>query len=165
MHFWFFGVFSAEELSSFMTVRMPTVRAALRSLEDEGFLKKGFFLEGDPALRWMIAEDVGKDPEPFTDTFLLNTQDNLHIYLRSLLKGEVTSGKCLIFSGTRPVGSFKGKVCPTGVKVEEFEGSDRAMAILKSVAEISGVSLETERPREDDDWSVSESYIKFNPGA
>jgi ATP-dependent Lhr-like helicase len=165
MHFRFFGVFSAEELSSFMAVRMPTVRAALRSLEDEGFLKKGFFLEGDPALRWMIAEDVGKDPEPFTDTFLLNTQDNLHIYLRSLLKGEVTSGKCLIFSGTRPVGSFKGKVCPTGVKVEEFEGSDRAMAILKSVAEISGVSLETERQREDDDWSVSESYIKFNPGA
>jgi ATP-dependent Lhr-like helicase len=165
MHFGFFGVFSAEELSSFLSARMPTVRAVLRSLEDEGFLRKGFFLEGDPALRWMLSEDVGKRPEPFTDQFLLNTQDNLHIYLRALMKEQVPTGRCIIFSGTRPVGSFKGKVCPTGVKVEDFEGSSRAMSILKGVAEISGVSLETERQREDDDWSVSESYIKFNPGA
>ena len=165
MHFEYFGVFSAEELSSFLSVRMPQVRKVLRTLEDEGFLKKGFFLEGDSTLRWMLAEDVGKEPPKFKENFLLNTQDNLHIYLRSVLKEAVPSTRSVIFNGTRIVGSFKGKVCSTGAKVEEFEGSDRARRIMKEAAQSVGVSLETERQREDDDWDVSEFYIKVNPGA
>ena len=113
----------------------------------------------------MLAEDVGKEPPKFKENFLLNTQDNLHIYLRGLLKEQVPSARSVIFSGTRVVGSFKGKVCPTGAKVEEFEGSDRARRIMKEAAQSVGVSLETERQREDDDWDVSEFYIKVNPGA
>ncbi len=165
MHFRSFGVFSAEGLSSFLSVRMAQVRKTLKALEDEGFLKKGFFLRDDPVLRWMLAEDVGNRPGRFTEQFLLNTQDNLHIYLRAFLKDEVESSKAVVFSGTRVVGSFKGKVCYTGAKVEDFQGSDRALRILREAAQSAGVSLETERQREDDDWDVSEFYVKVNPGA
>ncbi len=165
MHFSSFGVFSAEELSSFLCVRMASVRRVLKELEEEGFLKKGFFLRDDPVLRWMVAEDAGKRPELFTDKFVLNTQDNLHIYLRSLLKNEVVTSRAAVFSGTRVIGSFKGKICSTGAKVEEFEGSEAAMRVMRETAQALGVSLETERQREDDDWDVSEFYIKVNPGA
>jgi ATP-dependent Lhr-like helicase len=165
MHFKTFGVFSAEGLSSFLSVRMSQVRKALRMLEDEGFVKKGFFLRDDPVLRWMLAEDVGNRPGRFTEQFLLNTQDNLHIYLRGLLKEEIESAKAIVFNGTKVIGSFKGKVCFSGAKVEDFEGSDRAMRIMKETAQSVGVSLETERQREDDDWDVSEFYVKVNPGA
>jgi ATP-dependent Lhr-like helicase len=165
LHFRSFGVFSAEGLSSFLSVRMTQVRKVLRALEDEGFLKKGFFLRDDPIPRWMLAEDVGNRPGRFTEQFVLNTQDNLHIYLRGLLKEEIESSRSLVFNGTKVIGSFKGKVCFTGAKVEDVQGSDRALRILKETAQSVGVSLETERQREDDDWDVSEFYVKVNPGA
>ena len=103
--------------------------------------------------------------EANTEQFLLNTQDNLHIYLRGLLKEEIESAKAIVFNGTKVIGSFKGKVCFSGAKVEDFDGSDRAMRIMKETAQSVGVSLETERQREDDDWDVSEFYVKVNPGA
>jgi ATP-dependent Lhr-like helicase len=39
------------------------------------------------------------------------------------------------------------------------------LRILREAAQAAGVSLETERQREDDDWDVSEFYVKVNPGA
>lgn len=165
LHFRDFGVFSAENLSSFVGGRMSIVRSILKDLEDEGFLKKGFFLRNDPTLRWMLAEDVGKGVNRFLGSFVLNSQDNLHIYMRDHIKREVGSTKSVIISGTKIVGSFKGKVCASGAKVEEFEGSDRADRILKEAAQSVGMRLDSERQREDDDWDVSEFYIKVNPGA
>ncbi len=160
-----FGTFSAENLSIFLYNRMSVVRRVLRELEDEGFLKKGFFLEGDSTLRWMLSEDVGKTPRRFVEPFVLNTQDNLHIYLREHIKRECGSTKSVIFAGTNIIGSFKGKVCGSGAKVEEFEGTDRADRVLREAAQSVGMRLESERQREDEDWDVSEFYIKVNPGA
>ena len=165
MHFRDFGVFSAETLSWFVGGRMSLVRRILAELEDEGFLTKGFFLRDDPTLMWMLSEDVGRTPTRFTDSLILNTQDNLHLYLRDIIKKECGATKSVIFSGTRIIGSFKGKLCGAGVKIEEFEGSDRADRILREAAQALGMRLDTERQREDEDWDVSEFYIKVNPGA
>lgn len=165
MHFRDFGVFSAETLSWFVGGRMSVVRRILAELEDEGFLTKGFFLRDDPTLMWMLSEDVGRTPTRFTDSFILNTQDNLHLYLRDIIKKECGATKSVIFNGTRIIGSFKGKLCGAGVKIEEFEGSDRADRILREAAQALGMRLDTERQREDEDWDVSEFYIKVNPGA
>ena len=165
-HFRDFGLFSAETLSQFVGGRMVVTRTLLRELEDEGFLRKGFFVRDDPTLYWMLSEDVGVKPARILDNFVLNSQDNLHIYLRNLIKAETGAGaNSVIFSGTRIVGSFKGKVCASGAKVEEFQGSDRAARILKEAAQSVGVSLETQRQRDDDDWDVSEFYLKVNTGA
>ena len=165
-HFRDFGMFSAETLSQFVGGRMAVTRGMLRELEDEGFLRKGFFVRDDPTLYWMLSEDVGVRPPRFLDNFVLNSQDNLHIYLRGLIKAETGAGSnSVVFSGTRIVGSFKGKVCASGAKVEEFQGSDRAARILKEAAQSVGVSLETQRQRDDEDWDVSEFYLKVNTGA
>ena len=161
-----FGIFSAETLSQFVGGRMAVTRGLLRELEDDGFLRKGFFVKDDQTLYWMLSDDVGVKPPRFLDNFVLNSQDNLHIYLRGMIKAETGAGaNSVIFSGTRIVGSFKGKVCASGAKVEEFQGSDRAARILKEAAQSVGVSLETQRQRDDDDWDVSEFYLKVNTGA
>ena len=166
MHFRDFGMFSAETLSQFVGGRMVVTRTILRELEDEGFLSKGFLVRDDPTLYWILSGDVGVKPSRVLDNFVLNSQDNLHIYLRNMIKGETGAGaNSAIFSGTRIVGSFKGKVCASGAKVEEFQGSDRAARILKEAAQSVGVSLETQRQRDDDDWDVSEFYLKVNTGA
>ena len=144
---------------------MSTVRKILRDLEAEGFVKKGFFLRDDSTLRWMLSEDVGKGSNRFLGSFVLNSQDNLHVYMRDHIKREVGSTKSVIISGTKIVGSFKGKVCSSGAKVEEFEGTDRADRILREAAQSVGMRLDSERQREDEDWDVSEFYIKVNPGA
>ncbi len=165
-HFRDFGMFSAEDFSQFIEGRMSVARGVLRDLEDEGFVKKGFFIRDDPTLRWMLAEDVGAKMPRFMGNFVLNSQDNLHIYLRRMIKEATGAGSnSVVFTNTTIVGWFKGKVCAAGAKVEDFQGSDRAGRILKEAAQSVGVRLESKRQQDDDDWDVSEFYTKVNLGA
>ena len=96
--------------------------------------------------------------------FLLNTQDNLSLYLRDYIKKECGGTVCAIFSGTKIIGHFKGKLTPTGAKVDEFEGSDLARKYLDDTARIYGVSLKKGTDQADDDWDACEFYSKTNPG-
>ncbi len=160
-----FGSFSADTLSAFLECRMADTRRILSELEDDGVLVKGFFMEGDPTLRWMRASDAGQEPLGFSETFVLNTQDNLSLYLREYIKGVCGTTRAVVMRGTEIIGSFKGKISASGAKVEEFEGSDRASRVLKEAAQSVGVRLESEREREDDDWDVSEFYSKLNLGS
>lgn len=164
-HFREFGIFAAEQMSQFSGVKMRDTRFILSELEDEGLLVKGFFLEGDPTLRWMLAKDLDTPIKPFRDVFLLNTQDNLHFYLRPYIKDRCGSSECVVFSGTEIIASFKGKVCSTGAKVEDFKGSDKALRYIRELAKTLGVKIEDEKSEEDEDWDVSEFYLKTNPGA
>ena len=165
-HFYDFGIFSAENLSRFMSARMSDVRSTLAALEAEGLLKKGFFVRDDPTLMWMLAPDIGKKQKVHRGTFVLNTQDNLHVYLRQHIKGEIGQSRAVIFEGTKISGSFDGKLTHAGSKVENFEGSDRAYRFLSDSARSLGVSIESGRSVEqDDDWDAVEFYLKSNPGA
>jgi ATP-dependent Lhr-like helicase len=164
-HFKDLCMFSAEELAQFLGTRMMTVRKLLYDLEKEGYLVKGFLLKDDPTLRWIIKEDAETNPETFRETFLLNTQDNLHIYLRHMIKRECGGTECVIFDGTSIIGSFEGKVSSSGAKVENFKGSEKAYKCIKDTAKFVGVKIEEKKSSEDEDWDVSEFYIKTNPGA
>lgn len=164
-HFKGFGSFTADLFSLFIECRMSEARRVLAELENDGVVKKGFFMEGDPTLRWMLSPDVGKRHIGFGESFVLNTQDNLSLYLREHIRAHCGSTKAVIMRGPEIIGSFKGKVCVSGAKVEEFEGSDRASRILKEAAQAAGVRLESQRERDDDDWDVSEFYSKLNLGA
>jgi len=164
-HFKDFGTFSAEELAQFLVPKMSVIRKLLSDLEKEGFLVKGFLMKDDPTLRWILKEDAEMMPEPFKETFLLNTQDNLHIYLRNMIKRECGATKCVIFNGTKIIGSFEGKISSSGTKVDNFEGSDKAHKHIKELARSLGVKMEESKRQEEDDWDVSEFYLKTNPGA
>ncbi len=164
MHFRDFGAFSASRMSEFLECGMQTTREVLAALEAEDFVRKGFFIEGDPTLVWMLAEDVGREARPLTESFVLNGQDELALYLKDVIKRRCGSIRSVIMHGTEIIGSFKGKVSSSGAKVEEFEGSDRASRVLMEAAQSAGVRLESEREREDDDWDVAEFYAKLNLG-
>ncbi len=163
-HFKDLGVFSAEHLGQFLSCRMSLTRKILASLEEEGFLSKGFLLEGSPTPYWMLSEDVNAKIRPFSGMFLLNTQDNLSLYLRDIIKKECGGSVSVVFSGTKIIGHFKGKLTPTSAKVEDFEGSDIAKKYLEDLAHIYGVQLVEGREPMDDDWEASEFYNRVNPG-
>ncbi|MCQ2078513.1 MAG: ATP-dependent helicase [archaeon] len=163
-HFKDLGFFSADMMSQFLDSRMAVTRRILARLEDEGNVAKGFFIEGDSTLYWMLASDVSARIRPFTGMFLLNTQDNLSLYLRDYIKKECGSSVSVIFQGTKIIGHFKGKITPTAAKLDSFEGSDLAKKFLEDTARIYGVSLQKGNDQIDDDWDASEFYCKTNPG-
>ncbi|MEA4978182.1 MAG: ATP-dependent helicase [Methanomassiliicoccaceae archaeon] len=165
-HFSDFGIFSAENLSRFMSARMSEVRSTLAALEREGLLKKGFFIKDDPTLIWILSSDVGKKQNIHKEIFALNTQDNLHFYIRQHIKAEIGQSRAVIFEGTKISGSFDGKLSYAGSKVENFKGSDRAKKFLGDTARSLGISMEDGKSVEqEDDWDAVEFYLKSNPGA
>jgi len=165
MHFEDFGIFSAESLSQFTGLRMGVVRRVLAELEKEGFLIKGFLIRDDSTLRWMLAKDKDMVPETFNELLFLNTQDNLHQYLRDIVKRECGASECVVFDGTKIIASFLGKISSSGSKVENFKGNEKARKFIREVARSVGVKIEETRSEEDDEWDISEFYLKTNPGA
>ncbi|MCL2143161.1 MAG: ATP-dependent helicase [Methanomassiliicoccaceae archaeon] len=163
-HFKCFGAFSAEQLYRFiMGVRMGELRSVLAELEDDGLLVKGFLRENDPTVIWMLKEDIDRNIEMTEEMFILNTQDNLHVYLRDTVKQECGSSENVVFQGTKIIGSFKGKLTVTGAKIDDLKGNDDALKFIKATMVSLGVSADRKK-EEDKDWDVCEFYHKTHPG-
>jgi ATP-dependent Lhr-like helicase len=143
---------------------MGELRAILAELEDEGTLVKGFFREDDPTVMWMLREDIDKKIETTDEVFLLNTQDNLHVYLRDMVKQECGASENAVFRGTGIIGSFKGKLTVTGAKINDLKGNDEALKYIKDLMTALGVSSSDRAKEEDKDWDVCEFYHKTHPG-
>jgi ATP-dependent Lhr-like helicase len=166
MHFKCFGIFSAEQLYRFLLAfRMGELRATLAELEEDGFLVKGFLRKDDTTVIWMLKEDIDNNIEQTDEMFLLNTQDNLHVYLRDIIRQECGSSENAVFKGAKIVGSFKGKLTVTGAKIEDLKGTDEALRFIKDMSMVLGVSSEKRKKEEDKDWDVCEFYHKTHPGS
>jgi ATP-dependent Lhr-like helicase len=166
MHFKCFGIFSAEQLYRFlMSFRMGELRAVLAELEDDDVLVKGFFRKDDPTVMWMLKDDINKTTEPADEIFLLNTQDNLHVYMRDLVKQECGSSENVVIKGTKIIGSFKGKLTATGAKIDDLKGTDEALKFIKELSVSLGVTTDKRKKDEDQDWDVCEFYHKTHPGS
>ena len=167
MHFKDFGMFTADTLAQFINVRMAVIRKILAELEDEEYLVKGFLYRDDPTVVWMLKADIDEPIHSIrNEMFLLNTQDNLHVYFRDMIKKEAGATENVVFKGTRIIGSFKGKMTISGAKVEDFKGSPEAKRYLKDLSLSLGVKMEDARRNEEDkDWDISEFFIRSNPGA
>lgn len=162
-----FGVFSAEHISTFlgMSFGMREVRCILAELEAEGYLVKGFFKHDDPTVHWMLAEDVEGEFPLETVEFLLNHQDNLHVYLREMIKENHGSTDTVVFSGPRIIGALKGKIGSSSIRVEEFHGDRQAWTVVKDTARARGLALDLpEVEDKEDDWELWEFYMKTHPG-
>lgn len=165
-HFRDFGISSAEDLSRYMPVRMSEIRSVLAILEEEGFLSKGFLVKDDPMVMWILAEDVDKKQILHGNTFILNSQDNLHVFLRPWIRKETGKSNPVIIKGTEIIGNFKGRLSHAGSRISDFEGSDRAFRYLNTVARTMGTPVgKTEDKDHEEDWDAVEFYLKSNPGA
>ena len=105
---------------------MAEARHILSLLELEEYVGKGFFLRDDPTLYWMVREDIGKTPEMFTGSFIINTQDNLYLYLKPYIKEHTGSLRVPVFEGTEITGHFKGKMTVGDYSIEDFKGTQEA---------------------------------------
>ncbi|NLI74583.1 MAG: ATP-dependent helicase [Euryarchaeota archaeon] len=163
------GIFTAENLQRYMRYGMPMkeLRSILAELEEENFLVKGFLLEDDDSVHWLLAEDVGcMGAIDISDQFILGPEDNLHSYLHPMIRQMLGSSyHSLIMDGSRIIGSLRGKVKASGVNMQEMQGGEEAKAILTKHLRALGISIH-DSPSEEEmtDWEIQSFYEKTHPG-
>ncbi len=132
-----FGIFSAENLAAFTKheFRMSELRTILRTFEQEQFLVKGYFVEGEDTLYWMMKDGLEHElsrlkrqgnSELKKLRFVLNPQDQLAHYLPNEIRQKFGAGSFyVIFNGLDMVGAFKSSKRGNVLDIKEFIGGDR----------------------------------------
>lgn len=157
-----FGIFSAEGLSHYLrhSFGMRDLRKALRSLEEDRYLKKGYIRKDDETLYWVIASDLPKMKKTrFRDAFILSPQDRLATYIRDVWKlryGE--TDQYIIFDGIECVGKFRGRMERNEIEVRDFEGNERAAEILKEFSQRIGRSVQREDEKRLSEWEIADFF-------
>jgi ATP-dependent Lhr-like helicase len=160
-----FGIISAEKIAAYTKheFKMSEIRQFLKEWEDEGWLVKGYFVEGDHTLYWLIAEDIEKLPEAeATRQMVLTTTDPVTQYLSQEIKEWFNIGTCyLIFKGTELVGAFKATKRSGTLAYTEFIGDTEARKIVQTFGRNWGLKV-TEKKDEapEDDWDLMLWYEK-----
>lgn len=113
---------------------------------------------------WMPREDIGEEIREFRDTFILNTQDNLYLFLRPWIKENADSNRVPVIEGTEVIGHFKGKLYSGCYDVEDFKGEARAWSFVTELGRKCGAPTKTIVVEDDIDWESSEFYSRTNPG-
>lgn len=160
-----YGMFAAEEIVRFIKYRIPMkeVREILADLEKEGLLVKGYFVDEDETLRWMLKEDLDRIGLDFEDKFVLTTDDNLQSYLLPLIRAKF-GNRSVIFEGRQMIGAFKGRPRGKDMYIDEFVGDRKARAVLSQHLRTMGLTLRKIGGHTIPDWEVQEFYEKTHPG-
>jgi ATP-dependent Lhr-like helicase len=159
-----FGIFSAEKLSEYTSheFKMEETRKILRQLEREGHLVKGFFVEGNDTLHWIVKEDldsIGKID--FDGKFILTPRDNLAVYLRQHIKDRWESGyRMVAFDGPEMIAAFKVRFRKNEIVITDYDGDTAARNILKNFSIENDIRIVEER-KEMDDWELVMWYDKM----
>ncbi len=153
------GLVSAEGLAmmSKHEFKIDEIKDMLGRLEQEGKLSKGFFVEGDEALYWMITQDLEVVPRmTFRYSFVLSPFDQLSQLLSQEIRKKFRIGSCfVIFSGTEMTGAFKGTKKGNTLTLTEFIGGDRERKILRLFEREWGLSVrKPTRAVDVDDWEL-----------
>jgi ATP-dependent Lhr-like helicase len=164
-----FGAFTAENLSRYVRGELPMkeLRSILADLEKEGLLAKGFLVDGDESVYWMVKEDVKQlGKVKFTEEFVLGPEDNLHVYLADRIRQNLGGSYfSLIMDGPRMIGSFRGRVKATDITLQDFNGDKNARAVLTRYLKEMGLTLRVADDTETiPDWEVQAFYEKTHPG-
>ncbi|MEE9224404.1 MAG: ATP-dependent helicase [Thermoplasmata archaeon] len=159
-----FGIFSAEKLSEYTghEYKMEETRRILRHLEREGHLIKGFFVEGNDTLHWIVKEDLDRIGKiDFDGKFILTPRDNLAVYLRQHIRDKWDSGyRMVAFDGTDMIAAFKVRFRKNEIVMTDFDGDTAARNILKEFSIQNDIRIVEER-REMDDWELVMWYDKM----
>jgi len=161
-----FGLFSAEGLAQYLhhSFGMRELRRALRELEAEGHLAKGYLRPNDETLYWVVESEVKRmERTKFDEGFVLSPQDRLLIYLRDgwgIRHGD--TGQYIVFDGTQPCGKFRARIDKHDIEIWDFEGNDRASAILKAFYAKLGKSVQKESDKRLSEWEIADFFEKTN---
>jgi ATP-dependent Lhr-like helicase len=138
-----FGLMSAENLVRFMKfeMRMRELRAILADLEDEGFLVKGFLVEGDETVHWMLAEDADREFKEPSAEFVLSPMDNLSYLLAPQIKERFGTWCYVIFEGAEMAGAFRAKKKGNDLYVTEVIGGQEAKRAMKAHVRMLGLTI------------------------
>ncbi|MGQ9588264.1 MAG: DNA glycosylase AlkZ-like family protein, partial [Thermoplasmata archaeon] len=163
-----YGIVTAESLGFLLGHEMPMrqIRRALRDLEDEGLIVKGYMLRGSGVLHWATVgayEKLGK--VNFESTLVLSPGDNLTQYLKASFRDLLPeAGRYSVFQGTRLVGSFWGKLKGNKLEVSDLRGEPECAEIVSAYSRRIGLALISRDEGRISDWEIMEFYQKSHPG-
>jgi len=158
-----FGIFSAENLGMYtkFEYKMREIRSILKELEDEGYLTKGYFVNGDSTLYWAVKDELSNiGNTDFNRKFVLTPDDNLWSYLQFGIRDKWGLGSCyVIFDGTEMIAAFKGTRKKSGLTVTKFKGDSSAWRLIKEFAVQNLLPMKEELEKVED-WEVMMLYEK-----
>lgn len=154
-----FGIVSAEGLARMTKheFRMHEIRDYLSQQERDGRLVKGFFIEGDETLYWLIKDDLERvEQAECEESFVLSPFDQLALFLASEIRRKFRIGSCfVIFNKGRMSGAFKGTKKGNTLVLSQFVGGDEEQGILRSFERQWGLRVTAQEEGEQmDDWEI-----------
>ncbi|HKZ59686.1 MAG TPA: ATP-dependent helicase [Candidatus Thermoplasmatota archaeon] len=154
-----FGLVSAEGLARMTKheFRMHEIRDYLSEQEKGGRLVKGFFIEGDETLYWMIAADVLSIGKVVCgESFVLSPFDQLALFLAAEIRRRFRIGSCfVIFNKGEMAGAFKGTKKGNTLLLSQFVGTEGEKEVLRAFERQWGLRVtEQEEGEQQDDWEI-----------
>jgi ATP-dependent Lhr-like helicase len=159
-----FGVFSAEQLAYYLRneYRMGELRRLLQELEEEGFLAKGYILEGSGRLHWFVKgdeEQMRKVPAKFDA--VLPSMDRLAFYLVPQVAQKLKMGSSwIMIRNGEIIGAASARGKRTDIRVLRFEGSQDAWELLKDYCASNGIRMKKEFAAREEEEDYQEWYEK-----
>jgi len=161
-----FGLMSAENLSRFMKfeMRMREIRTILAELEDEGFLVKGFLIEGDETVHWMLRKDADRPIKPAVEEFVLTPMDNLSYFLYPQIRERFGTWSYVVFRGPEMIGSFRARKKGKDLYLMEPIGDREMKKLITQHVRLLGMTIREGQPSDAPDWDTLEFYERTHPG-
>ena len=161
-----YGLMSAENLVRFMKfeMRMRELRSILAELEDEGLLVKGFLVQGDETVHWMLAQDAEREFREPSAELVLSPMDNLSYLLQPQIKERFGAWCYVIFNGAEMAGAFRAKKKGNDLYVTEVIGGPDAKRAMKAHVRMLGMTIREGSPDQREEWEVQDFYERTHPG-
>jgi Lhr-like helicase len=119
-----FLLFDIPNLSSMLgdLLTLPRLMSILKDLEEEGILTKGFVVEGDDRLYWIMVDDIQTVGDHRTNRrFILTPKDPLAQYLAPRIKERFSRTSVFtVFKGPDTIGAFKGRLTKSNLVISEI---------------------------------------------
>ncbi len=164
-----FGVMAAETVASLLSgdMAMRDVRASLRRLEAEGFLVKGHLLRGSNVIHWATKDAFGRLGKARPSAgIVLSPLDSLTTFLRAAYRDVLPeTGRHAVFSGSRLIGSFDGRLRKGSLVVSDVVGEEGCRDIIAAYARRLGIAMTEKDEVTVSEWEIMEFYRKSHPGA
>ncbi|MEM4729379.1 MAG: ATP-dependent helicase [Thermoplasmata archaeon] len=159
-----FGLVNAEALSAYVKheFKMAELRGLLKEWENEGWLVKGYLVEGSEALFWIIKEDLDKVPQmEFRERVVLSPSDALSHYMAQEIRDRFGMGACfVVLDATEMTGAFKATVRAGVLTITQMVG-ERTEEAAREFARRWGLRIEfseKDAGRPTDEWELISWY-------